>query len=186
MLKITAAPKSAGTRITFSLPAGQVDGFVSVVGNFNDWTPGRDVLRRRSNGTMSAAVTVPGDYIAVFRYLGEGGVWFDEPDADFVDAGASVVLARGAVVPGREATAKPARTKSVATQPAVVKPAKAAPAKAAAPKAAPAKAAPAKPVAPKAAPAKAAPARAAKPATRSATSRPAASKASAAKPAKTR
>lgn len=165
MLKITAAPKSAGTRITFSLPADQVDGAVSVVGNFNDWTPGRDVLRRRSNGTMSAAVTVPVDYIAVFRYLAEGGVWFDEPDADFVDDGASVVLARGTVeqeskpaarakAPAKAAPAKAVPAKTAKTVPA--KTAKAAPAKAAkTAKAAPAKAA-------KAAPAKAAPAKAAK------------------------
>lgn len=162
MLKITAAPKSAGTRITFSLPADQVDGAVSVVGNFNEWTPGRDVLRRRSNGTMSAAVTVPADYIAVFRYLGEGGVWFDEPDADFVDDGASVVLARGTVEQESKPAARakaPAKAAPAKTVPA--KTAKAAPAKAAkTAKAAPAKAA--KAASAKAAPAKAAPAKAAK------------------------
>ncbi len=169
MLKITAAPKSAGTRITFSLPADQVDGAVSVVGNFNDWTPGRDVLRRRSNGTMSAAVTVPVDYIAVFRYLAEGGVWFDEPDADFVDDGASVVLARGTVEqeskPAAEAApAKAAPAKTAKAAPAKAAPAKTVPAKTA--KAAPAKAAKTAKAAPakaaKAAPAKAAPAKAAK------------------------
>ena len=162
MLKITAAPKSAGTRITFSLPADQVDGAVSVVGNFNEWTPGRDVLRRRSNGTMSAAVTVPADYIAVFRYLGEGGVWFDEPDADFVDDGASVVLARGTVEQESKPAAEAAPAKAAPAKTAKAAPAKAAPAKAA--KAAPAKAAPAKAApakAAKAAPAKAAPAKAA-------------------------
>ena len=54
---------------------------------------GADLLKKRSNGTMSATVTVPSDYIVAFRYLGENGTWFDETEADFVDAGASVILA---------------------------------------------------------------------------------------------
>ena len=40
------------------------------------------MLRRRSNGTMSVTVTVPGGTPVVFRYLGENGAWFDDADAD--------------------------------------------------------------------------------------------------------
>lgn len=94
MLKIAHSARTAETKLTFSLPVDHPAGAVSVVGNFNDWTPGRDRLVKRSNGQMSAAVTVASDYVAVFRYLGENGWWFDEPEADFVDEGASVVLSR--------------------------------------------------------------------------------------------
>ena len=93
MLKTARDPKTGGRKITFTLPAEHAGGTISVVGNFNDWTPGADLLKKRSNGTMSATVTVPSDYIVAFRYLGENGRWFDEADADFVDAGASVILA---------------------------------------------------------------------------------------------
>ena len=95
MLKISHSSKAAQTKLTFALPLDHPAGPVSVVGNFNDWTPGAHRLVKRANGTMSATVTLADTYIANFRYLGQDGVWFDEPEADYVDAGASVVLARG-------------------------------------------------------------------------------------------
>lgn len=69
-------------RITFALPETQVHGRVSVVGDFNDWTPGVHTLIRRANGTRSVAVNVRSGSAYRFRYLGEGGNWFDDPDVD--------------------------------------------------------------------------------------------------------
>jgi len=51
---------------------------VSVVGNFNDWDPFAHPLRRRANRARSAAVTVPAGSTLHFRYLAEGGRWFDD------------------------------------------------------------------------------------------------------------
>ena len=64
---------------------------MSVVGNFNGWTPGAHVRRRRSNGTRSESVTVPAGSSVHFRYLGENGLWFDDPDADTITDTGSVV-----------------------------------------------------------------------------------------------
>lgn len=89
---LTRSPASVpGHRtLTFTLPAEWADR-VSVVGNFNDWTPGQ--LTLVADGDVArASVVVANDYTAVFRYLGEGDHWFDEPEADHVDAGGSVVL----------------------------------------------------------------------------------------------
>lgn len=94
MLKITPSAKTAETKLTFSLPLDHPAGTVSVVGNFNDWTPGVHKLVKRSNATMSVSVTVPADYIANFRYLGDNGQWFDEPEADRIDEGACTVWPR--------------------------------------------------------------------------------------------
>jgi 1,4-alpha-glucan branching enzyme len=69
-------------RVTFALPGHEPTGRVSVVGDFNGWTPGAHVLRRRTNGTRSVAVQVPRGTALRFRYLGEGGIWFDDPDID--------------------------------------------------------------------------------------------------------
>ena len=79
--------RNGKTRVTFSLPADEPAGIVSVVGDFNDWCPGRHVLRRRSGARRSVAVDLaPGRH--VFRYLATGGVWFDDPEADQItDAG---------------------------------------------------------------------------------------------------
>ena len=78
------------TRITFSLPADQPPGSVSVVGDFNDWQPGRHELARRRNGTRSVTADLPRGAHR-FRYLATGDVWFDEPAADHVDGSGSVI-----------------------------------------------------------------------------------------------
>lgn len=91
MLKLSK-PTSSGTRsLTFALPTDQMDGPVSVVGTFNDWTPGTHTLRTRSNGTASVQVTVPTGAEVTFRYLADGGRWFDDHAADLITAQGSVI-----------------------------------------------------------------------------------------------
>ena len=75
------------TRVTFTLPAAETppEGVVSVVGTFNDWTPGQHELVPRRDGSRSVSVTLPaGEHR--FRYLATGGLWFDDSAADRVDA----------------------------------------------------------------------------------------------------
>ncbi|MFI7701231.1 isoamylase early set domain-containing protein [Nonomuraea sp. NPDC049480] len=72
------------TRITFTLPMDRPDGIVSVVGDFNEWSPGRHELRLRRNGMRTVSVILPPG-IHRFRYLATGGVWFDDESADHVD-----------------------------------------------------------------------------------------------------
>ena len=75
----TAKPRRNGTvRVTFALPRDTPGGAVSVVGDFNDWDPFAHPLRRRTNGTRSATVTVDAGRTLHFRYLAEGGIWFDD------------------------------------------------------------------------------------------------------------
>ena len=80
------------TRVTFTLPAAETprDGVVSVVGSFNDWTPGRHELVPRRDGSRSVSVTLPaGEHR--FRYLATGGLWFDDSAADRVDGTGSLL-----------------------------------------------------------------------------------------------
>ncbi len=81
------------TKIQFVLPDDIHDGAVSVVGSFNDWRPGVHRLVRRSNGTRSVSVAVPRGQEVRFRYLGNGGVWFDDPDAHEITVEGSLVRA---------------------------------------------------------------------------------------------
>ena len=74
--------KGGKVHLTFVLPADQPEGRVSVVGDFNEWTPGVHTLVKRSNGTRSVKVAVPPGAEYEFRYLAEGGVWFDDPQLD--------------------------------------------------------------------------------------------------------
>jgi Glycogen recognition site of AMP-activated protein kinase len=74
----------AKTRVTFSLPADEPAGAVSVVGTFNDWTPGSHEFVPRRDGTRTVSVTLaPGTHR--FRYLASDGLWFDDDAADSVD-----------------------------------------------------------------------------------------------------
>jgi hypothetical protein len=80
-IRILTTPDAGQTKVQLVLPDDIHDGPVSAVGTFNDWTPGRHRLIRRSNGTRSVTVVVaPGQEVR-FRYLGSGGHWFDDPDA---------------------------------------------------------------------------------------------------------
>lgn len=90
MLLRSVGSRAGHRTLTFLQPLEAADR-VSVVGNFNDWTPGRLTLRAAGE-VAEASVELPNNYIAVFRYLGEGDHWFDEPQADVVDAGGSVVF----------------------------------------------------------------------------------------------
>lgn len=79
--------------VEFVLPANIEWAPVSVVGNFNDWQPHRHPLIRRPDCTISTTVIcAPGAELR-FRYLGNGGVWFDELAADWIDGDGSVLIA---------------------------------------------------------------------------------------------
>lgn len=74
--------KRRDPKVTFVLPTEV--GPVSVVGDFNGWDPLAHPMRRRSNGTRSVALELtPGSH--TFRYLRDGGEFFDDPDADAVE-----------------------------------------------------------------------------------------------------
>ncbi|HEY3709416.1 MAG TPA: isoamylase early set domain-containing protein [Amycolatopsis sp.] len=81
MIKTSLGRDGTGARkVTFVLPQDAPPGPVSVVGDFNGWSPGRHLLRKRSNGTRSAAVEVRPGATLHFRYLAAGGHWLDDPD----------------------------------------------------------------------------------------------------------
>ena len=82
MIKTSRPGRDGTVRVTFALPIDDPGGAVSVVGNFNDWNPYTHPMRKRANQTRSAAVTVRAGSTLHFRYLGEGGVWFDDETVD--------------------------------------------------------------------------------------------------------
>lgn len=76
---ITRNRTNDGVKLTFSL---DVDKPVSVVGDFNDWDPAAHPLKPRTNGKRSVAVTLPPGSRYAFRYLADGGHFFDDDHAD--------------------------------------------------------------------------------------------------------
>ena len=95
MIKMAKPTRSGSVRVTFVLPAAEPAGAVSVVGDFNGWDPYAHPLRKRSNGVRSAVVTMPAGTTLRFRYLAEGGIWFDDETATMRDAQGAVVTIPG-------------------------------------------------------------------------------------------
>lgn len=91
MIRTQPSKDKSSVKVTFSLESETYDQPVSVVGDFNEWSPFAHVMRKRSNGTRSASVTVPAGSHVHFRYLGSDGHWFDDPEADGVSDGGSVL-----------------------------------------------------------------------------------------------
>ena len=79
-------------KVTFALPLQHTSGRCSVVGDFNAWVPGSHELRKRTNGTRSASITVPPGTRLRFRYLDEDGTWFNDPDAQHRDGADDVLV----------------------------------------------------------------------------------------------
>ncbi len=82
MIKHQNMKKDNKVKITFVLPYSPEMAQVSVVGDFNRWTPGKDTLIKRNNGTCSAAVTLEPGQQYQFRYYSGDGVWFNDEAAD--------------------------------------------------------------------------------------------------------
>ena len=83
MIKKVNKRNSDAVEVTFVLPDDHDLGEdVSVVGDFNDWTPGEHMFVRRSNHTYSTKVRLPEDCQYAFRYYSKSTGWANEPEAD--------------------------------------------------------------------------------------------------------
>jgi hypothetical protein len=80
-----------GCTVTFVLTDEDSVSPVSVVGSFNDWTPGAHRFEANWDGSRSVTVVVSTETDVYFRYLGPDGFWFDDPDADEINAEGSVL-----------------------------------------------------------------------------------------------
>jgi hypothetical protein len=79
---ITREARRRGQVVTFTLLTEEP---VSVVGDFNGWDPHAHPLPLRDDGKRSTTIELePGRY--AFRYLAEGGRFFDDPEADFLES----------------------------------------------------------------------------------------------------
>lgn len=92
MIKTSKPQRDGMVRVTFTLPVGEPPSAVSVVGDFNDWDPYAHPLKVRANRTRSASVTVPLGSTLRFRYLADGGRWFDD-DSVCTDVGENAIIA---------------------------------------------------------------------------------------------
>ncbi len=78
---ISRTPHQHGTVVSFRL---HTDRPTSVVADFNGWNPLLSPMRPSGDNTCELNVLLsPGRY--AFRYLADGGQWFDDTEADAVE-----------------------------------------------------------------------------------------------------
>ena len=71
-------------KVTFDLPSAAARSAreVALVGEFNDWDPGRTCMKRRKDGSFSITVDLERDREYQFRYLIDGKQWENDWAAD--------------------------------------------------------------------------------------------------------
>jgi len=72
------------SKVTFRFPARTLpaEATVSLVGDFNDWDPGVAPMNRLKSGEFKITVDLPVGQQYEFRYLVDGLVWENDPEAD--------------------------------------------------------------------------------------------------------
>jgi 1,4-alpha-glucan branching enzyme len=86
MIKKEVLAGAKQVKLTFTQPA-EAAAKVSVVGDFNQWDPTALPLRKRSNGTATASVTLAAEQRVRFRYYRADGQWFNDETADGYEVG---------------------------------------------------------------------------------------------------
>jgi len=80
---IRCKPMKGGKQVKVSFVVAE-DGMagqaLAVVGDFNDWDPTATPMRPEGE-LRSATITLPAGERYAFRYLAEGGRWFNDDDA---------------------------------------------------------------------------------------------------------
>ena len=94
MIKRKGKRNSNEVRVTFALPADDPHAQAAVVGEFNNWDQTAHPLKKRSNGTYSAAVTLEKGQQYAFRYYDAANdFWFNDPEADAYEGDNGIVIA---------------------------------------------------------------------------------------------
>ena len=77
-------PEKGVCRVRFSLPESIVDHAkkVAVVGDFNDWNPEKNLMKKAKNGRFECFIELPLGRDYQFRYLIDKYNWESEWDAD--------------------------------------------------------------------------------------------------------
>lgn len=87
MIKREIVKKTNQVKLTFIQPYDETKARTYVVGDFNNWTPKTHPLVKRTNGTMSASVTLEPGQCVRFRYYTADGAWFNDDAADRYEPG---------------------------------------------------------------------------------------------------
>lgn len=69
-------------RVTFKLPAEAGAETAVLCGEFNEWDPGANPMKKLKDGSFSVTLSLPADESYRFRYLLDGERWENDWEAD--------------------------------------------------------------------------------------------------------
>lgn len=81
-MKKSYAKKGNVCKVTFELPVDVEAQEVAVLGEFNNWTPEANLLKKAKKGGFSTTVSLEAGQSYRFRYLLDGKRWENDPEAD--------------------------------------------------------------------------------------------------------
>ncbi|MDP6934687.1 MAG: isoamylase early set domain-containing protein [Myxococcota bacterium] len=81
MLKKTYTSSGSSCRVTFKVPNESSAQEALVLGDFNDWTPGK-TMRTLKDGSFSQTIHLDAGQSYRFRYLLDGQTWENDGQAD--------------------------------------------------------------------------------------------------------
>lgn len=82
MLRKSYSKKGNSCRVTFALPGDGKTNEVSLCGEFNDWNPGAQPMKRRKDGRFSTTLFLASGRDYRFKYLLDGHRWENDWNAD--------------------------------------------------------------------------------------------------------
>lgn len=84
MLKKEYLKTKPECKVTFRLSKKFADGAekVSLVGDFNNWNPKKDVMKKLKSGEFTATINLKNDNEYQFRYILDGNTWKNDDKAD--------------------------------------------------------------------------------------------------------
>ena len=83
-LKKQFLKSKSACKVTFTVNAGLIEGAkeVAVLGEFNNWDPSEDTMRKLKDGSFTKTIQLEAGQEYQFRYLVDGKRWLNDNEAD--------------------------------------------------------------------------------------------------------
>lgn len=82
MIKKTVTKTGNCSRVTFKYPNKEGAAAAALAGEFNNWSMDENPMKRLKDGSFSVTVSLESGRSYRYRYVLDGGVWVNDPDAD--------------------------------------------------------------------------------------------------------
>ena len=69
-------------RVTFKYPNQEHAGSAALAGEFNGWSLSETPMNKLKDGSFSVTISLDSGYSYTFRYVLDGSLWVNEPEAD--------------------------------------------------------------------------------------------------------